>query len=135
VPLRKSTEEWGVGTRFSRLALCGTLLVMVLAFAACGGSSRRSGGEPKSERAREAAELKSGHRTLFESDRRPDHTPATEEVSNRAYPRSYVETKRALAGRRAVTRARARAAARRARTRAVTASWQEAGTVGVNGPV
>ena len=122
--------------RFSRLALFGTLVVMVVALAACGGSSstpraehERDRGEPASERAREAQELKSGHRTLFESDRRPDHTPAIEEVENRAYPRSYVETRRALAGRRAVTRARTRAAARRARarTRAAAASWQEAG--------
>src|SRR3954471_22813781 len=102
-----------------------TLLVSMLVLAACGGSGSSHKAEPKSERAREAEELKSGHRTLFESDRRPDHTPAIEAVEDRAYPRHYVETSRALAGRKAVSRARARAATRR--TRAAAASWQEAG--------
>src|SRR3954469_6168830 len=110
----------------------GVLLVLVLILAACGGSTSskqasRERGESKSERAREAQELKSGHRTLFESDRRPDHTPAIEDVEDRAYPRAYVETRRALAGRKAATRARARFAARRATTRAAAAAWQEAG--------
>ena len=81
-----------VHTRFGRLAMGGMLLVMVVVLAACGGSSakregsakRERAGESLSERQREAEELKSGHRTLFESDRRPDHTPATEEVENRA---------------------------------------------------
>ena len=116
-------------TRFSRPALLGMLVVLVLALGACGGSSQREKTGSKSERAREAQELKSGHRTLFESDRRPDHTPAVEDVMDRAYPRSYVETKRALAGRSAVTRAKARSARARARAhvRAVTASWAEAG--------
>ena len=118
-----------VHTRFGRLAMGGMLLVMVVVLAACGGGSkkRERAGEPLGERQREAQELKSGHRTLFESDRRPDHTPAIEEVENRAYPRHYVETRRALAGRKAVGRARTRAAARRARTRAAAASWVEAG--------
>src|SRR3954470_290414 len=107
--------------------MSATLLVSMLVLAACGGSGSSHKAEPKSERAREAEELKSGHRTLFESDRRPDHTPAIEAVDSRAYPRHYVETRRALAARKAVTRARTRAAARRARTRAAAASWQEAG--------
>ena len=123
--------------RFGRLALGGMLVVFVMVLAACGGSSSSEHasaqkgepaaehGESASEREHEAEELKSGHRTLFEADRRPDHTPAAESVENRAYPRSYVETKRALAGRAAVDRARtrgakARARARTAQTRAAT---------------
>jgi Flp pilus assembly protein TadD len=133
-------EEGKVHVRFGRLALGGMLLALILALAACGGSSprhesaekaerAREHGESASERAREAEELKSGHRTLFESDRRPDHTPAIEAVEDRAYPRTYVETSRALAGRKAAARARARFAVRRARakTRAAAAAWQEAG--------
>jgi hypothetical protein len=126
-----------VHPRFGRLALGGMLVVFVLVLAACGDSSprhesaekRERAGESASERAREAEELKSGHRTLFESDRRPDHTPAIEAVEDRAYPRTYVETSRALAGRKAAARARARFAVRRARarTRAAAAAWQEAG--------
>src|SRR3954465_6111410 len=107
--------------------MSATLLVSMLVLAACGGSGSSHKAEPESERAREAEELKSGHRTLFESDRRPDHTPAIEAVDSRAYPRHYVETRRALAARKAVTRARTRAAARRARTRSAVASWTEAG--------
>jgi hypothetical protein len=128
-----------VHPRFGRLALGGMLVVFVLVVAACGGSSssprhesaekRERAGESASEREREAEELKSGHRTLFESDRRPDHTPAIEAVEDRAYPRTYVETRRALAGRKAAARARARFAVRRARarTRAAAAAWLEAG--------
>ena len=114
-------------TRFSRPALLGMLMVLMASLAACGGAAKRSG--EKGERAREAQELRSGHRTLFESDRRPDHTPAIEAVEDRAYPRSYVETRRALAGRAAVTRAKTRTARARARARVRTAvaSWQEAG--------
>jgi hypothetical protein len=120
-----------VHARFGRPALFGMLVLLVLALGACGGSSRREKTGEKSERAREAQELKSGHRTLFESDRRPDHTPAIEDVMDRAYPRSYVETKRALAGRAAVTRARARSARARARAnvRTAVASWTDAGPV------
>jgi hypothetical protein len=132
-----------------RPALFGILIVMAVAFTACGGGNstserhesaqaeERDHGESASEREREAEELKSGHRTLFESDRRPDHTPAAEAVEDRAYPRTYVETKRALAGRAAVDRARTRGAEARARTRtattraatraALTTTWQEAG--------
>jgi hypothetical protein len=91
------------------------LIFVVMALGACGGASRHEARGEKGERAREAQELKSGHRTLFESDRRPDHTPAIEAVMDRAYPRTYVETKRALAGRSAVDRAKTRTArARRA---------------------
>src|SRR5206468_586476 len=55
--------------------------------------------------------------------------PAIEAVEDRAYLRAYVETRRALAGRRAAARAGARAAVRRSRSnvRAAAASWQEAG--------
>src|SRR3954465_5116916 len=111
-------EETEVQSRFSRPALGALLVFMVLVLAACGGSGhakREARGEPAGERQREAQELKSGHRTLFESDRRPDHTPAGEAVEARASPRHYVETSRALAGRKAVSRARARAAVRRTR--------------------
>src|SRR5689334_18400419 len=113
VPRRTSMEEGMVYVRFGRLAMGGLLMVLVLVLAACGGSATRQESAEKGERAaehggsasereREAEELKSGHRTLFESDRRPDHTPAAEDVGDRAYPRTYVETKRALAGRAAV---------------------------------
>src|SRR5690242_16208910 len=110
-------------------------MLVVLALGACGGTARQAArgekgeGGFKSERAREAQELKSGHRTLFESDRRPDHTPAIEAVMDRAYPRKYVETRRALAGRAAATRAKTRTARARARARVRTAvaSWQESG--------
>src|SRR5690348_18022689 len=101
------------------------LMFVVLALGACGGTARHEARGEKGERAREAQELKSGHRTLFESDRRPDHTPAIEAVMDRAYPRKYVETRRALAGRAAATRAKTRTARARARARAAVASWQE----------
>src|SRR4051794_28517142 len=114
-------EEGKLFSRFGRLALSGMFLVLVLALAACGGSSprhesaekREHAGESASERGRGAEQLKSGPRTLFESARRPDHTPAAEAVEDRAYPRTYVETRRALAGRKAAARARARFAVRR----------------------
>src|SRR6476469_3609110 len=156
VPRRTSSEEGNVYVRFGRLALGGMLVVFVMVLAACGGSSSSEHasaqkgepaaehGESASEREHEAEELKSGHRTLFEADRRPDHTPAAESVANRAYPRTYVETKRALAGRDAVDRARTRGAKARARARtaktraatraALTTTWQEAGPFTPNVP-
>jgi hypothetical protein len=120
-----------VHSRFSRSASVGMLIFVVMALGACGGASRHEARGEKGERAREAQELKSGHRTLFESDRRPDHTPAIEAVMDRAYPRTYVETKRALAGRSAVDRAKTRTARARARARvrAAVGSWAEAGPV------
>src|SRR5947208_503925 len=107
-------EEGKLHVRLGRSALGGMLLLLVLVLAACGGGGRHA---------------RPGHRPLFESDRRADHTPAIEAVEDRAYPRTYVETRRALAGRRAAARARTRAAVRRSRSklRAAAASWQEAG--------
>jgi hypothetical protein len=106
-------------------------MFVVMALGACGGASRHEARGENGERAREAQALRSGHRTLFESDRRPDHTPAIEAVMDRAYPRRYVETKRALAGRAAVDRAKARTARARARARvrAAVGSWSEQGPV------
>lgn len=121
-----------------RFVLLGVLSALVLVLGACGAGSQRQGaaraGSPANEREREAQVLKSGHRTLFESDRSPGHTPAVEAVEDRAYPRHYVETRRALAARDAVNRARGRAAAATRQARVAGVSWQEAGPFTPNVP-
>jgi PKD domain-containing protein len=71
-----------------------------------GASEEGDGGEGLGDRStREAAGVVEG-RKGGEGERHGARTPWGEQVANRAYPRSYVDDKRALAGRRAFDRVR-----------------------------
>src|SRR3954452_9128944 len=109
--------------RSLHLVLLGALLLIVGgAIAASTTGPRRSsghrvtaraGGESAAEREREREEHGEGYfeprkeakfeRTTGEADRKGPENPAAEQVDNRAYPRSYVDDRRAVKSRKAFT--------------------------------